>query len=119
MTAPPGPPRATEAQCQATVVAAAKAAGWLVHAERPALIRPGRHATPIQGHPGFPDLVLAHERHRRLLFIELKRRPNHVEPAQARWHLALAAAGASTAVWWVPEDLPDLLDLITHPERQP
>lgn len=50
--------RATEAQCQATIIDAATRAGWLVHAERPAQSGKGRWMTNIQGHPGWPDLAL-------------------------------------------------------------
>jgi hypothetical protein len=35
--------------------------------------------------------------------VELKRKPNKVEPAQQAWHDALAAAGINTEVVWVPE----------------
>jgi VRR-NUC domain len=100
-----GGPRATEAECQATIIAAARLGGWLVHAERPAQRRSLAWSTPIQGDPGFPDLVAAHPDRGVLAFIELKRRPNKVEPAQARWHRTLAALGADVRVWWVPEEL--------------
>lgn len=106
-------PRATESQCQATIVAAALLAGWMVHAERPAQHQSGRWGTPIQGNPGFPDLVLLHPYHRLLWFVELKRKPNKVEPAQQRWHDALGLLDVEgqgvpwvqTSVVWVPEQM--------------
>lgn len=105
-------PRASEADCQDTIVAAAKAAGWRVHAARPAASRTGRWSTPIQGHAGFPDLILVH-RTRGLVVVELKRRPNSVEPDQREWLVQLRAAGLQVCVWWVPEQLSDALDFIT------
>lgn len=95
-------PRATESQCQATIVATAKMFGWRVHAERAANSGRGWR-TPIQGHAGFPDLVLV--RDGRALVVELKRRPNKVEPEQQEWLDALAAAGLEARVVWVPEQL--------------
>ena len=97
--------RATEAQCQTTLIAAARAGGWLVHSERPALTQSGRWATNVQGHTGWPDLVLVHPERRRCLLVELKRKPNKIEAPQQRWHDALGAAGLPVQVWWVPEEL--------------
>lgn len=96
--------RATEAECQATIVEAAKLAGWRVHAERPAQGQRGEWRTHLQGHKGFPDLVLC--RGSRLMFVELKRKPNRVEPAQQQWIAALSAVGGVWAgVVWVPEEM--------------
>lgn len=105
-------PRASEADCQETIVAAAKAAGWRVHAERAAASSAGRWSTPIQGHRGFPDLFLVHQT-RGIVVVELKRRPNTVEPDQREWLLQLRAAGLQVCVWWVPEQLREALDFIT------
>ncbi len=101
---PLAPHRASEAECQATIVQAARLSGWLVHAERPAATGRG-YRTPIQGTPGFPDLVLVHPRSNVVLFVELKRRPNSVEPAQQTWIDALNAAHVEAHVVWVPEGL--------------
>lgn len=98
--------RPTEAQCQATIVAAAKLLGWKVHATRQAMTRRGWR-TPVQGHAGFPDLVLV--RGSQLRMVELKRKPNRVEPEQQEWLVALAAAGVDVSVAWVPEQMPALL----------
>lgn len=104
--------RATEAQCQATIVEAAKMLGWRVHAERAA--GGGRHGwrTPIQGHAGFPDLVLV--RGAELLVVELKRKPNRLEPAQVGWLDALRVAGVQTAVVWVPEGMQTFIDQLAR-----
>lgn len=106
--------RPTEADCQATIVEAAQLAGWLCHHSRPAQIRPGIWATPLQGDPGFPDLVLCHPRHG-LWLVELKRKPNKVEPAQTRWLLTLGQH-VRAAVVWVPEEMPALLKALTTGE---
>lgn len=98
------PRRATELQCQSTIVAAAIRGGWRVHAERTSLTASGRYATAIQGHRGFPDLVLAHPT-RGVVIVELKRKPNKVEDEQQAWLDALLDDGLCVMVWWVPEDL--------------
>lgn len=109
--------RATEAECQATLVAAAKRGGWLVHAQRPAMRQSGKWSTAIQGDAGFPDLVCCHPV-RGLLFAELKRKPNKVEPAQQKWLDALSKPhGANipvVVVMWVPEELDAWCDWLVN-----
>lgn len=94
--------RARETECEDTILAAAKTAGWRVHAERSAQTG-DRHMTPIKGHPGWVDLVLV--RGTEALFVELKRHPNAVEPEQLAWHTSLRAAGLTAGVVWVPEGM--------------
>lgn len=101
--------RATEAECQQTIVEAAKLLGWRVHATRTAQTAKGWR-TPVQGHRGFPDLVLAC--HGRLLFVELKRKPNRVEPEQQAWLDTLSHAGADVHVVWVPEGMQAFIDAL-------
>ena len=96
--------RASERDCQATVVEAARVAGWRVLAIRPAVGRQGRWQSPIQGDAGYPDLTLVHPR-AGVLFVELKRSPNRLEPDQAAWRDALRAAGVAWRLVWVPEQL--------------
>lgn len=43
---------------------------------------------------GFPDLVLVHPAHRRVVYLELKREHGRVTPAQAAWIRDLHHAGA-------------------------
>lgn len=112
--------RPTEAQCQATIVEAAKRGGWLVHAERAARTQSGKWSTPIQGHAGFPDLILISPDHRTIIVAELKRKPNKVEPHQWTWLDAFSdfatahaiadgerfggrATGLISCVWWTSE----------------
>ena len=52
----------TESEFQRQVIQLAKLRGWLVHHTRPARIKVQgveTYRTPIAGHAGFPDLVLA------------------------------------------------------------
>jgi hypothetical protein len=67
----------------------------------------GRWATPIQGHAGFPDLLLA--RRDVVRVVELKRKPNRVEPEQHAWIDALRAAGITTEICWCPEGMDDFI----------
>lgn len=87
---------------QRQVIQYAKLCGWLVHHVRPARTAKGWR-TPIQGHAGFPDLVLV--RGDSLLFVELKADDGRVEPHQRQWLDALALAGAVVSVWR-PRDWP-------------
>lgn len=106
--------RATELECEATIIDAAKLFGWRVHGERPAVSR--GWSTPIKGDPGWPDLVLA--RPGRLLIVELKRKPNRVEPAQQVWlDLLSTIPGVQTQVVWVPEELDALCALLAAANR--
>lgn len=100
-------PRPREAECQATIVAAALTLGYLVHAERPARSERGWR-TPVQGSPGFPDLVIAG--HGRVIVAELKRPGNRVEPAQQAWLDALSFAGVDARVVWVPDGQQSFID---------
>lgn len=110
-------PRPTELACQATIVAAARMAGWLVHAERASLTQTGRWATAIQGDRGWPDIVLT--RAGVLLVVELKRKPNTVEPEQVKWHNALRLVpGVITGILWVPDQQQAFVDAITAPAWQ-
>ena len=77
---------------------------------RPAKGRDGRWRTALQGHAGFPDLVLVHKERRLLLFAELKSEKGKVEPEQQAWLEALEAAHA--AVVWRPADLPRIISFL-------
>ena len=48
---------------------------------------------------GWPDLVLAHRAHKRLLFVELKTARGSLRAGQKVWLDVLAACGAQVAVW--------------------
>lgn len=102
----------TEAELQAMVVELAHLAGWMIQHTRPARTADGGWRTPIQGHKGFPDLVLVHERHGRVIFAELKSETGRVRPEQREWATALqATTGRSDVVQyrlWRPSDWDDI-----------
>lgn len=85
----------SEADWQRRVVDAAAALGCHVFHARPAQIRPGQWVTPMAGHPGFPDLVIARDGW--VICPELKRIGGRVSPAQKRW---LDALGSHGRVWF-------------------
>lgn len=99
--------RPTEAQCQRTIVDAARLCGWRVYHNRPTQDRNLRWRTALQGHAGFPDLVLVHAVAKKVWFVELKRRPNRLQPEQLAWADELRAAGADYRLVWVPDELLD------------
>lgn len=111
--------RLTEAQCQRTIVDAARLCGWLVYHNRPSENRNGRWRTALQGHAGFPDLVLVHALRGQVWFVELKRKPNTLAPEQMAWADALTAAGADWRVVWVPEQLVDFCQLLADTAGAP
>lgn len=79
----------SEADFQAEVVRRAELHGWLCHHARPARTERGWR-TPVQGKPGFPDLVLA--RGGRLLLWELKTTRGKASVDQQQWLSELAQA---------------------------
>ncbi len=90
----------TEAQFQTKVINLARARSWRVHHTRPARKSDGSWSTPIQGDPGFPDLVLA--RDGRVMFVELKAPSGRISQNQREW---LVALGASDTGWNVSNPL--------------
>ena len=100
-----------EAQLQDKVVAVARHAGWCVMHTRPARTMSGGWATPLQGHKGFPDLVLVHPSRNLLVFAELKSDKGRLEPEQRRWLDALQDAHAIVYVWY-PKDWPAIVELL-------
>jgi hypothetical protein len=106
----------SEKAWQAQVVQLARMLGWRVHHARAAMNRNGKWATPIQGHPGFPDLVLVRERGVfRVVFAELKRQGGRLQPDQREWLRLLRAAGAEVYVWR-PGDLEAVQAVLTAAE---
>lgn len=76
------------------VIHTAQLNGWCVHHSRPVRLPNGKWATPLQGDPGLPDLVLA--RGGVVLLVELKTDTGKPTPEQLRW---LAAAGPFGRLW--------------------
>lgn len=102
MTAPPRWQALADAMAedalQESVVDLAATYGWLVHHTRPARTAAGSWRTPIQGHKGFPDLVLAQPG--RVLFVELKSTHGALSDAQQEWANVLSRIGSDPAVTW-------------------
>lgn len=90
--------RMTEAHLTETVIQLAKFHGWQVTHFRPALTEHGWR-TPLSGHKGFPDLVLA--RGGDVLIVELKTEKGRTTKEQERW----AQAIGSQYRLWRPRDL--------------
>lgn len=80
-------PRIPEKAYQAQVIKIAKMLGWRVHHSRSVQLANGRYATPLQGHAGLPDLILAKDG--RVVFIELKGTGGSVQDSQLSWATAL------------------------------
>lgn len=97
------------------VIDVASRFGWLVHHDRPARTRDGRWRTAIQGHAGFPDLVLVPTATTQAVFdrqhapdlataVTLYREcktntGKNPDPLQRRWIVALTDAGHNAGVW--------------------
>ena len=92
----------SEKEFQNKVIALAIMYGWRVTHFRASQVG-GKWMTAIQGHSGFPDLVLAHE-HKGIIYAELKSERGRLDPAQITWLRTLDAAGAE-AYCWRPSDM--------------
>lgn len=89
----------SERELQEWVIELAKLRGWKVAHFRPAKTAKGWR-TPMQGDPGFPDLVLA--RAGRVVFAELKSEKGRLSPGQQGWTEALGRFnpdGQEVYVW--------------------
>lgn len=105
---------ATEDQCEDAIIAAAKLAGWRVHAERNAGSGTN-YRTPIKGDRGYPDLTMV--KGVALLFIELKRDvTGEMGPGQDEWLDALdLVPGVKAMVVWVPSEQDRLIAALQRP----
>jgi hypothetical protein len=84
----------TEAQLLATVRQLARLCGWRCYHTHDSR----------RSEPGFPDLVLVHAGHSRLVFAELKTESGRLSAKQRAWLADLTAVGAEAHVWR-PADL--------------
>lgn len=91
----------TETELQGAVIELATWAKWLVHHTRPARTSEGWR-TPVQGHVGFPDLILA--RGHRLIVAELKRQGAKPTEAQQLWLATIAETPAVEVHVWRPSN---------------
>lgn len=115
-TAKGDPGRLTEAAFQRQVTDLAKLYGWRFVHFRAAVTRSGKWATPIQGDPGFPDLVLVHPRRGLVVFAELKRQGGRTTAAQRAWLADLRQVGV--AYEWRPSDWPEIVAVLTGGQGQ-
>lgn len=99
----------SEVAWQQQVLDLARLYRWRVHHCRPAADQSGRWSTPIQGDPGFPDLVLA--RHPRVIFAELKTDHGVLTLTQMAWRDALGGRGVEWYVWR-PRDFEEVRDML-------
>lgn len=97
----------SEADLQTEVIRMAKLGGWMVCHFRAAKNSRGVWATPIQGHAGFPDVVMVHGELQRTVYAELKKEGQYLKPEQKEWRDALLAAGQEWYLWR-PTDLHDI-----------
>jgi len=72
---------------------------------RPAQVREGKWLTPMQGHKGFPDLVLA--RKGEVVFAELKSAKGKVTAEQRSWLNALGGG-----YLWRPADWSEIQEVL-------
>ena len=100
-----------EAALQSAVIELAKLYGWKVHHTRACQMPSGRWATPIQGHAGFPDLVLV--RPPDTIFVELKSAIGRTSDKQDEWIAALQAAGQEVHIWR-PRDITAIKHRLSH-----
>lgn len=98
----------TEDQLTTRIIEAAITYGWLVTHFRPARTAKG-YRTAVQGHKGFPDLVLV--KGDRVIFAELKGLRGYLSNEQAIWLHRLRDAGAEVYLW-NERDWPFILALL-------
>lgn len=98
----------TEEQFKRTVIDMARVYHWHVMHTRPALTKKGWR-TPIEGHPGFVDLVLA--RDGVVLLVELKSETGKLGPGQADWGEAI---GPVHYRLWRPSQIEEIRRELQH-----
>lgn len=86
----------TEQQLTDAIVELCRYLGVLVHHDRPARTERGWR-TAVQGHEGFPDLVIVGSGG--VLWRELKSERGQLTTHQAMWLAKLRSAGADFATW--------------------
>jgi len=105
----------TEKQFQDTVVDLAAFHGWRVHHVKPGMTSRGTWLTNVQGHTGFPDLVLAHAGRNAsakrpailptIIFAELKAGRGRLSDEQNKWALTLQACPGVEYYMWTDLDM--------------
>jgi VRR-NUC domain len=98
-----------EETLQVAVIDAMHALGWLVAHFRPARTARGEWRTPVSADgKGFPDIVAAHIKQKRLLAVELKGTKGRLSPDQVIWAEHFQAVAETTVAveyhLWTPAD---------------
>jgi len=101
-----------EAEFTDLVIEMAQVLGWLVHHQRPGRMADGRWRSSIQGHAGFPDLVLVHPKKHKLLFVELKSEKAKLRIEQREWRDALLMSLPYSWRLWRPSDLDEIEEVL-------
>lgn len=96
-----------EAGFQRAVIDCARLMGWRFVHHRPARTAKGWRTAGSGDIAGWVDLVLWHERARRVLYVELKAERGRTSPAQRDVLSSLRRAGCEVAVW-APRDWDEL-----------
>ena len=91
------------------VVELCQTLGWLVTHSRPARTSKG-WVTPIQGHAGFPDLVMT--RGERVLFAELKSEKGKLTANQEAWLNGLRLSKDVEVFVWFPHDWDQIAEVL-------
>lgn len=89
----------TESEFLAQIIHLGHLRGWRVHHTRAAWSSKG-YRTPIQGDPGFPDLVMV--RPPRVIIAEIKTDRGELSPAQREWVLDLYGCRSVESYLWKP-----------------
>lgn len=107
----------TEQDLLRRVIDLAKLSGWRVAHFRPAMTKRGTWVTRMDGHFGFPDLVLL--KPPRIIFAELKRslKGRQVTDEQRIWLTLLAAVPGLEVYLWTPEGWDDIFATLTSTQK--
>ena len=96
----------SEADFQRRVIDLAKLRGWKVAHYRPAKGPKGAWSTPVTGHAGAPDLILA--RDGEVILAELKSETGRLSAEQRQWLDALGDHG----YLWRPSDWDEVREVL-------
>lgn len=109
----------TEGQLQASILDLCRTLHLLCHHCRPARLGSGKWATPISGHAGFTDLVIAGVGG--VVFAELKNDVHQPTPEQMTWMGTLEEGGASVFLWrpkqWFDKSIEATLRSLAKPRE--
>ena len=106
------PKMISEADFLGQVIDLAHLCGWRVQHVRPAWSNKGWR-TPIQGDPGFPDLVLVKQP--RVIIAELKSDKGSVDHEQRAWLTELAGCPGVESYVWKPRIWDDIVAILKAP----